>query len=93
MRGSPRRRAEISARCLHCSTTMRCCTPTTARLAAHSTRVNIDGMPGVAAVLDGRVVSLMAFELRGDRITALHVLADPDRIGQLGVESVLARES
>ena len=62
-----------------------------ARLAAHSTPVRIDGMPGVAAVLGGRVVSLMAFELQGERIIALHVLADPERIAQLGVESMLAR--
>lgn len=63
-----------------------------AHLAAHSTPVRIDGMPGVAAVLNGRVVSLMAFELRGDRIAALHVLADPDRLAALGVERALARE-
>ena len=34
--------------------------------------------PGVAAVLDGRVVSLMAFEIEGDRIIGLSVLADPE---------------
>jgi RNA polymerase sigma-70 factor (ECF subfamily) len=60
-----------------------------ARLAAHSTPVRIDGMPGVAAVLDGRLVSLMAFELRNERIIALHVLADPHRLAELGIESVL----
>jgi len=63
-----------------------------ARLAAHSTPVRIDGMPGVAAVLEGRVVSLMAFELEGDRITALNVLADPERLAGLGVERMLAGE-
>jgi RNA polymerase sigma-70 factor (ECF subfamily) len=64
-----------------------------ARLAAHSTPVRIDGMPGVAAVLGGRVVSLMAFELRGERIAALHVLADPERVAELDVEGILARPS
>lgn len=61
-----------------------------ARLAAHSTPVRIDGMPGVAAVLNGRVVSLMAFELRGDRIAELNVLADPERIATLGVDRILS---
>jgi RNA polymerase sigma-70 factor (ECF subfamily) len=55
--------------------------------------VRIDGMPGVAAVLDGRVVSLMAFALRGGRIAELHVLADPARIAKLGAEGVIAQPS
>ncbi|EOM75701.1 sigma-70 family RNA polymerase sigma factor [Rhodococcus rhodnii] len=51
------------------------------RLAAHSTPVLIDGRPGVAAVMGGRVVSIMAFEISGERITGLRVLADPERLG------------
>lgn len=56
------------------------------RLAAHSTPVRIDGMPGVAATMNGRVVSIMAFELDADRIIALRVLADPTRLAGLSVD-------
>lgn len=54
-----------------------------ARLAAHSTPVLLGGRPGVAAVLSGRVVSVMAFEIRDDRIVHLYVLADPARLPAL----------
>lgn len=60
-----------------------------ARLAAHSTPILIDGMPGVAAVLNDDVVSIMAFEISNQRITGLRVLADPQRLAELGVERVL----
>jgi RNA polymerase sigma-70 factor (ECF subfamily) len=59
------------------------------RLAAHSTPILIDGRPGVAAVMGGRVVSIMAFEISGDRIVALDVLADPARLEALGVQRVV----
>jgi len=59
------------------------------RLALHSTPVRLGGRPGVAAVLSGRVVSLMAFEFEGDRIVRLDVLADPARIAGLGVAALL----
>ena len=55
------------------------------RLAAHSIPVLIDGRPGVAAVMHGRVVSIMAFELDGDRIVGLDVLADLARLEGLGL--------
>lgn len=50
------------------------------RLAAHSVPVFLDGTPGVAAVMGGRVVSLMKFTILHDQITELHVLADPQRL-------------
>ncbi|MET0672249.1 MAG: sigma-70 family RNA polymerase sigma factor [Microbacterium pygmaeum] len=56
-----------------------------ARLAAHSVGVLIDGQPGVAAVLNGRVVSIMAFEIAAGRILRLDVLADPARLTGLDV--------
>ncbi len=61
-----------------------------ARLAAHSTAVRIGGRPGVAAVLHGRVVSIMAFTLEEGRITALDVLADPARLADLRVDEIVA---
>ena len=60
------------------------------RLAAHSTPILIDGRPGVAAVMQGRVVSIMAFEIDGERITGLDVLADPQRLDGLGVDRIVA---
>jgi RNA polymerase sigma-70 factor (ECF subfamily) len=55
------------------------------RLAAHSTPILIDGLPGVAAVMAGRVVSIMAFDIAEETIVGLHVLADPIRLDDLGV--------
>jgi RNA polymerase sigma-70 factor (ECF subfamily) len=59
------------------------------RLAAHSTPILIDGRPGVAALLHERVVSIMAFDIVGDRIVGLEVLADPNRLAALGVDEVV----
>ncbi len=56
---------------------------TFARVAAGSVPVLVDGRPGVMAVRDGRVLSLMAFEITDGRITALDVLADPARLAGL----------
>lgn len=56
-----------------------------ARLAAHSTPILIGGRPGVAAVLNERVVSIMAFSIVGDRIAGLDVLADAKRLASLNI--------
>ena len=56
-----------------------------ARLAANSTLVLIDGRADVAAVMRGRVLSLMAFDIVDDRILGLEVLADPDRLADVGI--------
>ncbi|WP_419817401.1 sigma-70 family RNA polymerase sigma factor [Glaciibacter flavus] len=55
------------------------------RLAANSLLVLLDGRPGVAAMMHGRVVSLMAFDIVDDRILGLEVLADPDRLADVGI--------
>lgn len=60
-----------------------------ARLAAHSVPILIGGRPGVAAVLNDSVFSIMAFDIVGDRIVGLDVLADPARLRQLDVQSAL----
>lgn len=62
------------------------------RLAAHSVPILIGGRPGVAAVLRERVVSIMAFEVEGDQIVRLEVLADPRRLDALGVQGVVDAE-
>ncbi|NNC12556.1 sigma-70 family RNA polymerase sigma factor [Planctomonas sp. JC2975] len=59
-----------------------------ARLAAHSTPILIDGQPGVAAVMNGRVVSIMAFDIDGDRIVGLDVLADLKRLDAVVVNAI-----
>lgn len=59
------------------------------RLAAHSVPILIGGRPGVAAVLRERVVSIMAFDVEGDQIVGLEVLADPHRLDALGVQEVV----
>ncbi|GAA1487671.1 sigma-70 family RNA polymerase sigma factor [Brachybacterium sacelli] len=53
------------------------------RLAEHSTPILIGGRPGVAAVMNRRVVSIMAFDTDGHRITRLSVLADQERLPDL----------
>ncbi|QIZ97439.1 sigma-70 family RNA polymerase sigma factor [Leifsonia sp. PS1209] len=59
------------------------------RLAAHSTPIVIGGRPGVAAVLNGVVASIMAFDIVGDHIVGLDVLADPARLAELDVLGAL----
>ncbi|MDR6988487.1 RNA polymerase sigma-70 factor (ECF subfamily) [Paenarthrobacter nitroguajacolicus] len=59
-----------------------------ARLAAHSTPILIDQRPGVAAVLNGRVVSIMAFTILHGRIARLDVLADAARLKHLDLSIV-----
>jgi RNA polymerase sigma-70 factor (ECF subfamily) len=63
-----------------------------ARLAAHSTPILIDRRPGVAAVLNGQVVSIMAFTIVDGRITRLDVLADAARLQHLNVGDTLGLE-
>ncbi|MEU5810337.1 sigma-70 family RNA polymerase sigma factor [Streptomyces sp. NPDC047718] len=55
-----------------------------ARLAQSAQPVLVNGFPGVLSrSSDGGVLSLMAFTVRGGRITALDVLADPERLAAL----------
>ncbi len=44
-----------------------------------------NGEPAVLSVVDGRPAALMVFTIAGDRIVALHVLADPERLTTLGL--------
>ncbi len=40
----------------------------------------VDGRPGAAVVLDGRLVSLASFTIVGDRITEMNLLVDPVKL-------------
>lgn len=60
-----------------------------ARLAAHSIRIRVGGRPGVAAVINGRLVSIMAFTLAEASIARLDVLADPVKLQELRAASVV----
>lgn len=61
---------------------------TFARIAEAARPVLINGSPGVVSVAEGRVVSVMAFTIRGGRITALDILTDPERIAELDLDAL-----
>ncbi|WIX88671.1 sigma-70 family RNA polymerase sigma factor [Amycolatopsis sp. DG1A-15b] len=43
----------------------------------------VDGAPGLLMVRDGRLAVVLAFRVDDDRITAIDVIADPDRLAAL----------
>ncbi|MGW0122374.1 sigma-70 family RNA polymerase sigma factor [Streptomyces sp. NPDC003327] len=52
----------------------------------------VNGAPANLSLVDGRPAGLMSFTIAGDRIVALQVLADPERLAALGLtEEELAR--
>lgn len=54
-----------------------------ARPGALARPVLVDGLPGVLIVTDGRPVTVIAFTVADGAITAIHVLTDPERLGQV----------
>lgn len=61
------------------------------RFAEGSSRVLVNGIPGgVAWAPDGSPFAVLAITVRGGRIVAIDVLADPDRLAQLDL-AVVAR--
>ncbi|MGV9265547.1 sigma-70 family RNA polymerase sigma factor [Kitasatospora sp. NPDC003701] len=60
-----------------------------ARFAQDGRPVLVNGAPGVLSLADGKPLSLMAFTIRGGRITALDILTDPDRLARLGLGALL----
>ncbi|MFI9235922.1 sigma-70 family RNA polymerase sigma factor [Streptomyces sp. NPDC053079] len=56
---------------------------TFARFAEASLPALVNGTPGVVAVAEGRVLSVMAFTIRNDRVTALDILTDPERLARI----------
>ena len=59
------------------------------RFAESATRVLVNGLPGgVAWLPDGRPFAVLAVTVRGGRIAAIEVLADPERLAQLDLDAV-----
>jgi RNA polymerase sigma-70 factor (ECF subfamily) len=59
------------------------------RFAETSQRVLVNGIPGgVAWAADGSPFAVLALTVRGGRIVAIDVLADPDRLGRLDLSVV-----
>jgi RNA polymerase sigma-70 factor (ECF subfamily) len=47
--------------------------------------VLVDGLPGVVVRVDGRAVSVMAFDVDGDRIVAIDAFTGAERIAALAL--------
>jgi len=59
------------------------------RFAETSTRILVNGIPGgVAWAPDGSPFAILALTVKGGRIVAIDVLADPERLGQLDLAVV-----
>ena len=49
----------------------------------------VNGAPGIVIFRDGRPYSVMAFKIADDRIVAIDILADPERLAALDVAAVV----
>jgi RNA polymerase sigma-70 factor (ECF subfamily) len=59
------------------------------QFAEASTRILVNGIPGgVAWAPDGSPFAVLALTVKGGRIVAIDVLADPDRLAQLDLTMV-----
>ncbi|MBB5119704.1 RNA polymerase sigma 70 [Streptomyces eurocidicus] len=61
---------------------------TFARIAEAARPVLVNGTPGVVAIADGRVMSVMSFTVRDGKVTALDILVDPERLARIDVEAL-----
>ncbi|MBW5482217.1 sigma-70 family RNA polymerase sigma factor [Streptomyces bambusae] len=63
-----------------------------ARFAERAHPALVNGSPGVVALsADGTPLSVMAFTVRGGRVTALDILTDPERLARLDLGAVTGR--
>ena len=54
-----------------------------------ATKVLVNGIPGgIAWASDGSPFAILAMTVRDGRIVAIHILADPDRLGQLDLTRI-----
>ena len=59
------------------------------RFAETATRILVNGVPGgVAWSPDGNPFAVVALTVKGDRIVAIDILADPDRLAQLDLTEI-----
>ena len=59
------------------------------RFAETATRILVNGIPGgVAWAPDGSPFAVVALTVKGGRIVAIDILADPDRLGRLDLTVV-----
>jgi RNA polymerase sigma-70 factor (ECF subfamily) len=49
--------------------------------------VLVNGAPGCVTFRDGRPFSVLAFEIAGEKIVAIDILADPARVGALDLSA------
>ncbi|ARZ68945.1 RNA polymerase sigma 70 [Streptomyces albireticuli] len=61
---------------------------TFARFAEAARPVLVNGTPGVVALAQGRVMSVMSFTIQDGRVTALDILTDPERLAGIDVEAL-----
>ena len=54
-----------------------------ARAGAHGRPALVNGAAGAVSYLDGAPYAVLGFTVRGGRIVAIDILADPERIGRL----------
>ncbi len=45
--------------------------------------IGVNGVPGAVGTLDGAVIAVMAFTVRGGAIVEIDILTGPDRLAQL----------
>ncbi|GIJ65763.1 DNA-directed RNA polymerase sigma-70 factor [Virgisporangium ochraceum] len=60
-----------------------------ARMAPFARRVLVNGAVGFVPAPGGQPFAVIALTVRGDRVTAIHILADPDRLAGLSLPSSL----
>lgn len=51
----------------------------------------VNGQPGIRMELDGRLVGVAGITVADGRVTRVHTIANPDKLGRLGEEVVLSR--
>ncbi|MEU6984179.1 RNA polymerase sigma factor SigJ [Streptomyces sp. NPDC046324] len=56
-----------------------------ARFRREYRKVLVNGAPGIVSYVDGRLFGLMAFTVVDERIVQIQIIADPERMAELGV--------
>jgi RNA polymerase sigma-70 factor (ECF subfamily) len=59
------------------------------KLADSGVPVLVNGQPGAVGIVNGRVLSVLAFRIRGGRVIGLDILTDPERLAELDLAAVI----